>query len=183
MQKKPSDDRYGVKQSSYRGDIGMAEYQVTKVHKLTRKMFRTWVMQRRASLPTVEGHDVFLDRERADNYERAIDRQARAKLISCLANDMLPVVAAAETYHQALEAVRPDHLGYAMSKRGQFMTDVIALRQRHKQSVKDYVAEGRQCLVCIRQAGAEQPATLLIPCFKAGIDARMRPSVLPLLTQ
>jgi hypothetical protein len=70
-----------------------------------------------------------------------------------------------------------------MSMRAQLMTDVTALRQGHKQSVKDYVAEGRQYLVRLREIGAEQPATLLIPCFKAGIDARTKPSVLPLLSQ
>jgi hypothetical protein len=85
--------------------------------------------------------------------------------------------------HKALEAVRRDHLGQAMSMRAQLMTDVTALRQGHKQSVKDYVAEGRQYLVRLREVGVEQPATLLIPCFKAGNDARMKPSVLPSLNQ
>jgi hypothetical protein len=162
----------------------MADSQVTKVQKLSRHgNFRAWVMQLRAWLTTVEGHDEFLDREPTDDDERTIDRQAKAKLILCLANDMLPLVEAAETCHEALEAVRRDHLGQAMSMRAQLMTDVTALRQGHKQSVKDYVAEGRQYLTRLREVGVEQPATLLIPCFKAGIDARMKPSVLPLLNQ
>jgi hypothetical protein len=96
---------------------------------------------------------------------------------------MLPPVEAAETCHEALEAVCLDHLGQAMSMRAQLMTVVTALRQGHKQSVKNYVAEGRQYLVHLREVGVEQPATLLIPCFEAGIDARMTLSALPLLNQ
>jgi hypothetical protein len=42
----------------------MADSQVTKVQKLSRHgNFRAWVMQLRAWLTTVEGHDEFLDRE------------------------------------------------------------------------------------------------------------------------
>jgi hypothetical protein len=60
---------------------------------------------------------------------------------------------------------------------------VCQARQTVKRSVNDYVSVGRDYMLRLRDAGVESPATLLIPCFKAGIDNKLKQSVLPLLNQ
>jgi transposase InsO family protein len=162
----------------------MTESQVTKVQKLTRNgNFRAWLMHLRAWLTTDEGHDVFLDRAPRGDDEKQLDRQARARMILCLSPEMLPIVEDTATAKQAVDALRKDHLGQAVSMRSELMTQVTGMRQGHKQSVKEYVAVGRNYLVRLREVGVDKPSTLLIPCFKAGIDSRMKQTVLPLLNQ
>jgi hypothetical protein len=136
--------------------------------------FRAWAMQVEALLTTNDEHDRFLFRRPAegDEREQRLDRQARAKLIMCLGPDMLALVEDAHTTFDAYEALRADHIGNAVAVRSALLTEVTALRQSPKQSVKDYVAVGRDYLLRLRDAGVEGPATLLIPCFKAGIDTR-----------
>jgi hypothetical protein len=55
------------------------------------------------------------------------------------------------------------------------------MRQSPKQTVKGYVAVGRDYLLRLRDGGVEGPGALLIPCFKAGIEARLKNHALPLL--
>jgi hypothetical protein len=162
------------------------EQQVSRVQKLSRGgNFRTWLVHVRAWLTIPDGLDVFLDRNPAqgDDEEIERDRQAHAKLILCLGNDMLPIVEDRVTTHRAQEALRADHLGNMQSVRSQIMTEVTSMRQTHKQNVKDYVAVGRESLIRLREVGIEDPNSLVIPCFKNGIDSRMKQQVLPLLNQ
>ena len=137
----------------------------------------------RARLTTSERHDEFLSENPADDAETLLDQQARAKLIMCLSNDMLPLVEETDTARAAYEAVRADHLGNARSMRSELLAEVAAMKQSHRQSVKDYVAVGREYLVRLREVGVERPATLLIPTFKAGISHQLKQQVLPLLKQ
>jgi hypothetical protein len=160
--------------------------QVTRIPKLSRNgNFRSWAVLVEAVLTTSDDHDRFLSRRPAegDANEQRLDRQARAKLIMCLGSDMLSLVEDANTTHDAFEALRADHLGNAVAVRSALLTEVTALRQSPKKTVKDYVAVGREYLLRLRDAGVEGPATLPIPCFKAGIDARLKNHVLPLLNQ
>jgi hypothetical protein len=159
---------------------------VTRTPKLSRNgNFRTWSVQLQAVLTSSDDHDQFLFRRPAvgDANEQRLDRQARAKLIMCLGSDMVSLVENANTTHDAFEALRADHLGHAVSVRSALLSEVTALRQLPKQAVKDYVAVGREYLLRLRDAGVEGPATLLIPCFTAGIDSRLKNHVLPLLNQ
>jgi hypothetical protein len=162
------------------------EQQVSRVQKLSKGgNFRAWLVHVRAWLTIPNRLDVYLDRdpEESDAHEVEQDSQARAKLILCLGNDMLPIVEDRDTTHRALEALRADHLGHMQSMRSQIMTEVTSMKQTHKQSVKDYVAVGRESIVHLREVGMEDPTTLVIPCFKNGIDSRMKQQVLPLLNQ
>jgi hypothetical protein len=63
------------------------------------------------------------------------------------------------------------------------MTEVTSMRQTQKQSVKDYVAAGRESLVRLREVGIKDPSSLVLPCFRNGIDSRMKQQVLPFLNQ
>jgi hypothetical protein len=164
----------------------MGDAQVTRLPKLTRNgNFRAWAVQMRAALTTADGLDRFLSEEPDpdDEGEVSLDKQARAKLIMCLGIDMLSLVEETHTAHAAFEALRADHLGHAVSMRSALLSEVTAMRQTVKQSVKDYIAVGRDYMLRLRDAGVESPATLLIPCFKAGIDNKLKQSVLPLLNQ
>lgn len=157
---------------------------VTRVQKLSRGgNFRAWLVHVRAWLTTSDDLDIYLDRLPVDEEERALDKQARAKLVLTLGNDMLPLVEERATTHETLEALRADHLGHMQSMRSHIMSEVTGMQQTHKQSVKDYVAVGRESLVRLREVGVDNPATLVIPCFKAGIDSRVKQRVLPLLNQ
>lgn len=153
-----------------------------KILKLTKGgNFRAWLVHVRALLTNGERWDQYLDREPADEAEQNVDQQARAKMVLCLANDMLPDVEGHETTHGALEALRASHIGHMQSMRSQIMADVTGMKQKHNQNVRDYVAVGRDAVVRLREVGMTDPATLVIPCFKNGIDARLRQQVLPLL--
>ena len=160
----------------------MADPQVLRFPKLSRNgNFRAWSIQLRALLTTSDRHDRFLSDNPADDAETLLDQQARAKLIMCLSNEMLPLVEETDTARAAYEAVRADHLGNARSMRSELLAEVAAMKQSHRQSVKDYVAVGREYLVRLREVGVERPATLLIPTFKAGISHQLKQQVLPLL--
>jgi hypothetical protein len=162
----------------------MDSQQVSRVQKLSKGgNFRAWLVHVRAWLTIPDRLDIFLDREPTDDEEVNLDLQARAKLVLCLANEMLPIVEDRGTTHSALEALRADHLGHMQSMRAHIMTEVTTMKQSHKQSVKDYVAVGRESIVRLRELGVTEPATLVIPCFKNGIDPRMKQQVLPLLNQ
>ena len=67
--------------------------------------------------------------------------------------------------------------------RSELLAEVAAMRQSHRQSVRDYVAVGREYLIRLREVGVDRPATLLIPTFKAGISHQLKQQVLPLLNQ
>ena len=47
--------------------------------------------------------------------------------------------------------------------RSELLAEVAAMRQSHTQSVKGYIAVGREYLIRLREVGVEKPATLLIP--------------------
>jgi hypothetical protein len=158
--------------------------QVTRIQKLTRGgNFRAWLVHLRAYLTTLDGLDVWLDQLPESEEDVAADKLSRDKLILCLENDTLLLVEEHVTTHQALEALRSDHLGHMRSQRSQIMGEVTRMRQSQSQSVKDYVAVGRESIVKLREVGIEDPSTLVIPCFKNGIDSRLRQHVLPLLNQ
>jgi hypothetical protein len=162
------------------------EEQLSRVKKLSRGGdLRAWLVHVRAWPTIPEGLDVFLDRDPAEGDDEEIekDRQAHAMLKLCLGSDMLPIVEDRATTHKALEALRADHLGHMQSLRSQIMTEVTSMRQTQKPGVKDYVAVGRESLVRLREVGIEDPSSLVIPCFKNGIDSRMKQQVLPLLNQ
>lgn len=164
----------------------MTDTQVTRIPKLTRTSnFRAWSVQLEAVLTTADEHDRFLNEEPDLNEpaEVRLDKQARAKLIMCLGPDMVSLVEGRTTTRAAFEALRQDHLGHAVSMRSELLAEVTAMRQSPKQSVKDYVAVGREYILRLRDVGVEHPATLLIPCFKAGIEGRLKQQVLPLLNQ
>jgi hypothetical protein len=85
---------------------------------------------------------------------------------------MVSLVENANTTHDASEALRADYLVHAVFVRSAFLSEVTALRQLPKQAVKDNVAVGREYLLRLRDAGVEEPGTLLVPCFKAENDSR-----------
>jgi hypothetical protein len=101
----------------------------------------------------------------------------------CLGPEMISLVEDARTTHDAFEALRADHIGNAVAVRSALLSEVTAMRQSSKQTVKEYVAVGRDFLLRLRDAGVEGPAALLIPCFKAGIESRFKNYVLPLLNR
>jgi hypothetical protein len=162
------------------------EQQVSRVQKLTRGgSFRAWLVHVRAWLTLADRLDVFLDRDPVedDDEEVARDNQGRAKLILCLGNDMVPIIEDRGTTFRALEALRADHLGHGQTMRSQIMRDVTAMKQSPKQNVKKYVAVGREAIVKLGEIGMEHSAAFAIPCFKNGIDARLKQNVLPLFNQ
>jgi hypothetical protein len=67
--------------------------------------------------------------------------------------------------------------------RSELLAEVTAMKQTPKQSVEDYVGVGREFLLRLRDAGVENPASLLIPCFKAVIEPKLKQFVLTLLNQ
>jgi hypothetical protein len=102
------------------------EQQVSRVQKLTRGgNFRAWLVHVRAWLTLSDRLDVFLDRDPVDDNDEEVERdnQARAKLILCLGNDMLPIIEDRGTTFRALEALRADHLGHMQTMRSQIMSD------------------------------------------------------------
>jgi hypothetical protein len=164
--------------------VSMADPQVMRFPKLSRNgHFRSWSVQLHALLTTPDRHDRFLSEDPTNDAEVLLDRQARARLIMCLGNDMLSLVERTNTARAAFEAVRADHLGHAVSMRSALLAEITAMRQSSRQSVKDYVAAGREFLIRLREVGVPEPATLLIPCFKAGISDIIKQQVLPLLNQ
>jgi hypothetical protein len=160
------------------------EQQVSRIQKLTKGgNFRAWLVHVRAWLTISDRLDAYLDRDPVEDDEIEQDSQALAKLILCLGPDMLPIIEGRNTTFRALEALRADHLGHMQSMRSQIMSEVTSMKQSPKQSVKDYVAVGRESIVRLREVGMEDPAALVVPCFKNGIDSRMKQQVLPLLNQ
>jgi hypothetical protein len=70
----------------------MDSQQVIRVQKLSKGgNFRAWLVHVRAWLMLPDRLDIFLDREPTDDDEVNLDLQARAKLVLCLANEMLPI--------------------------------------------------------------------------------------------
>jgi hypothetical protein len=142
--------------------FGMDINQVSRVQKLSKGgNFRAWLVQVRALLTNAERWDHFLSRLPNED-EVDMDQQARAKLVLSLAHDMLPIVDGRETTYEALEALRASHLGHMNSMRSQIMADVTAMKQSPKQSVRDYVAVGREALVKLREVGMDDPDVLVI---------------------
>jgi hypothetical protein len=109
----------------------MEQNQVTRIQKLKKGgNFRAWLVHVRALLTNGERWDVFLDREPENDQEVDRDQQARAKLVLCLADDMLPIVDGRDTTQQALEALRASHLGHMQSMRAQIMSEVTNMKQK-----------------------------------------------------
>ena len=104
-------------------------------------------VQLRALLTTSDRDDRFLSQDPVEDEETLLDQQARAKLIMCRSNEMLPLVEEIGTARAAYEAVRAYHLGNALSMSSELLSEVAAMRQSHRQNAKDYVVVGRECFV------------------------------------
>jgi hypothetical protein len=76
---------------------------------------------------TFGGLDVWFDQLPESEEDVAADKLSRDKLILCLENDTLLLVEEHVTTHQALEALRSDHLGHMRSQRSQIMGEVTRM--------------------------------------------------------
>jgi transposase InsO family protein len=153
-----------------------------RIVKLTRGGdYESWALQMRALLMNSDDLSRFLDSDPDEDDAEGIlqDKQARGKILLNVSNEMLTVVAGLDTAHATWIALREDYLGDLQARRSTIMSQVTRLKQGSRQSVKEYIQEGRKLLLKLRALEMPNPDMMLVPCFKNGIDAKFKSHSLP----